>query len=60
MKRYVKSTSTSSKNKGKEKVKGNKKKIDNITKDVDIINLVVKISYLIKPPRDEDEKNSII
>ena len=56
MKRYVKSTSTSSNNKGKEKVKGKKKKIDNITNDVYIINLVVKISYLIEPPRDEDGK----
>ena len=56
MKRCVKSTSTNSKNKGKKKIKVNKKKVDNVTKDIDINNSAVKMNSLFEPPRDEDEK----
>ena len=56
IKTCVKSISTSSKNKGIEKVEENKKKVDNLTKGVDINNSVVEMSSLIEPPRDEDRK----
>ena len=51
-----KSTSTSSKDRGGGggKVKENKKKVDNVTKDIGITNLVGKVISLIQSPRDED------
>ena len=39
-KSYVKSTASNSKSKGKEKLKVNNKKVDNVTKDEDINNTV--------------------